>query len=148
MTKRFALTGPKREKLIRKLKHLLSSRREIIFVYLFGSFITDPFYRDLDIGVYLREEAVSPEKTFEYEFSLGTALEREIRYPVDVKVLNYAPVPLCHSVSGGEVLFSHDEEARWDWVEKTWDMYLDMQHFFRSNLLDLLTSGKDGPQGV
>jgi len=63
---------------------------------------------------------------------------------VDVKVLNYAPAPLCHSVSSGEVLFSRDEETRWDWMEKTWSIYLDMQCFLRNNLLDLLTYEKDG----
>jgi hypothetical protein len=51
-------------------------------------------------------------------------------------VLNHAPVPLCHSASGGEVIFSRNEELRYEWVEKTWDMYLDMQYFLWNNLLD------------
>jgi hypothetical protein len=78
----------------------------------------------------------SPEKTLEYELSLGAELELKIHYPVDVKVLNHAPVPLCHSASGGEVIFSRNEELRYEWVEKTWDMYLDMQYFLWNNLLD------------
>ncbi|MGQ9825219.1 MAG: nucleotidyltransferase domain-containing protein [Desulfotomaculales bacterium] len=138
MARRLALTGRKREKITRQLKHLLAKRREIIFAYLFGSFLTDPCFRDLDIGIYLREETVPRERALEYELSLGAELEQEIHYPVDVKVLNYAPVPLCHSVSGGEVIFSRNEGVRYDWVEKTWDMYLDMQYFLRNNLLDLL----------
>jgi hypothetical protein len=85
------------------------------------------------------KETIPREKALEYELSLGAELEREIHYPVDIKVLNYAPVTLCHSVTRGKVLFSRDNEVRYEWVEKTWDVYLDMQYFLRNSLRDLLS---------
>lgn len=135
---RFSMTEKERQSVYRLLTHLLIKRKEITFAYAFGSFTEKSTFRDIDIGVYLQRGTVPPEGILDYELSLGTALEREISYPVDVKVLNYAPVPLCHSVTGGKILFSRDEEARYEWVEKTWDMYLDMQHFLRNSLQDLL----------
>ncbi|WP_353928638.1 hypothetical protein [Desulfofundulus kuznetsovii] len=40
------------------------------------------------------------------------------------------------------MLFSRDNEVRYEWVEKTWDVYLDMQYFLRNSLRDLLSPGQ------
>ncbi|HHW42341.1 nucleotidyltransferase domain-containing protein [Desulfofundulus thermobenzoicus] len=140
MDKRFTLNEHEKAKISGRLKGLLFKREEIVFAYLFGSFVTEPFFRDIDIGIYLREESIPRERALDYELSLGVELEGEIHYPLDVKVLNYAPVPLSHSASGGLLLFSRNEELRYEWVERTWDIYLDMEYFLRSNLRDLLIS--------
>ncbi|MGB9803696.1 nucleotidyltransferase domain-containing protein [Desulfofundulus sp.] len=145
MYKRFSLPEKERLWICRLAARLLAKRKEIIFAYAFGSFVEKAAFRDIDIGVYLKKETISREKVVEYEFSLGAELEREVHYPVDLKVLNYAPVTLCHSVTGGKVLFSHDDEVRYEWVEKTWDMYLDMQYFLRNSLRDLLSPGQPAP---
>jgi putative transposase len=46
-------------------------------------------------------------------------LEKELSFLTDVKVLNYAPVPLCHSASDGKVLFCRTkllhEKGHTDW---------------------------------
>lgn len=44
---------------------------------------------------------------------MGTDLEKFLFYPVDIKVLNRAPVPLCYMVTQGIVLLSRDEPARY-----------------------------------
>jgi len=74
----------------------------------------------------------------------GTPLqvEKALHLPVDVKVLNYIPVPLGYMVSKGRLLFSRAEEARFSWLEMTWDRYFDMQYFLRSSLNDLLFPGE------
>ncbi len=140
MYRRFSLPEKERPPVCRLAARLLAKRKEIIFAYAFGSFLEEATFRDIDIGVYLQQETIPREKALEYELSLGGELEQEIHYPVDIKVLNYAPVTLCHSVTGGKVLFSRDDEVRYEWVEKTWDVYLDMQYFLRNSLRDLLLS--------
>lgn len=144
MNKRFTLNEQNKMNIYGRLKQLLLERKEITFAYVFGSFVTDPFFRDIDIGVYLQEENIARVRALEYELALGAGLETEIHYPLDIKVLNHAPVPLCHSVSGGLLLFSRNEDLRYEWVEKTWDTYLDMEYFLRNNLWDLLLSEKEG----
>ncbi|MDA8337518.1 MAG: nucleotidyltransferase domain-containing protein [Peptococcaceae bacterium] len=137
----FTLGKEDRQRLQESLARLLAGRGEILFAYLFGSFVHDPGFHDLDAGIYLREDVLpstSPDGTLGYETALGIDLEKNLGYPVDVKVLNHAPVALCHAVTNGLVLLSRNEEARFSWVEGTWDRYLDMRHFFRSSLLDLL----------
>jgi len=131
------------EKLViqERLAVILAGRQEILFAYLFGSFVHDPGFHDLDVGIFIREDAAalrSPDKTFDYEMDVGVILEKNLGYPVDVKGLNRAPVALCHAATDGRVLFSRDEATRLDWVERTWNRYLDMRYFIRSSLLDLL----------
>jgi len=124
---------------------VLAGRQEILFAYLFGSFVHDPGFHDVDVGIYLREEdfaALRMRDAFDFETSLAVALEKTVPYPVDVKVLNQAPVALGHAVTNGRVLLSRDEATRLAWVEGIWGRYLDMAYFFRSSLLDLLGAGQ------
>lgn len=126
---------------LQRLAGFVSGYDEISFAYIFGSFVHDPGFHDLDIGVYLVGDifyALYEKTTFDYEFQMGVSLEKLLNYPVDVKVLNRAPVPLCYAVTQGKLLFSRDEPARYAWVEKTWDYYLDMKYFLKSSLFDLL----------
>lgn len=127
---------------LQKLTGFLTGYDEIVFAYIFGSFVHDPGFHDLDIGVYLAgdaHDALCKETAFDYELQMGADLEKFISYPVDIKVLNRAPVPLCYAATQGEVLMSRDEPARYAWVEKTWDFYLDMKYFLRTSLFDLLS---------
>ena len=134
--------GEENKRLIKEsVARILAEREEILFAYLFGSFVHDPRFHDLDVGIYLREDAYAfpgPEGTFDLEMAVGLELEKNLGYPADVKVLNRASVALCHAVTNGTVLFSRDEGQRLNWVEKTWDHYLDMRYFLRSSLFDLL----------
>ena len=137
----FTLEEESKQLIKESLTRILAGREEILFAYLFGSFVHDPGFHDLDVGIYLREDAFpfpGPRGAFDLEIAAGLDLEKNLGYPVDVKVLNQAPVALCHAATNGTVLFSRDEAQRLRWVDTPWDRYLDMRHFFRSSLLDLL----------
>jgi predicted nucleotidyltransferase len=130
-----------KQPVLENITRILSKRQEILFAYLFGSFVHDTGFHDVDVGIYLREDVSpfpGPGETFALEVAVGLELEKNLGYPADVKVLNRAPVALCHAVTGGRVLLSRDETKRLSWVERTWSRYLDMRYFFRSSLLDLL----------
>lgn len=147
MDKRHVLELKDRKKIYKKINQILLSRQEIIFAYAFGSFIADRSFHDIDIGVFIKKDWLGKKLFLDYQISLEIELEKELPFPVDVKVLNEAPIPLCHSASDGRVLFSRDEDVRYDWVEKIWDTYLDMQYFLRNSLRDLLFS-KDNTCGI
>jgi predicted nucleotidyltransferase len=61
----------------------------------------------------------------EYELSISSMLEQRIKLPVDVRVLNHAPNSFCYEVTRGEVVFSRNEEVRFNFIERTWNEYLD-----------------------
>lgn len=142
LEKQFRLKKEARQKLLAQAKKLLSRRTEILFAYAFGSFLSSSPPQDLDIGVYVTENALGREQAIDYELSLAVEMEKALHLPVDVKVLNYIPVPLGYMVSKGRLLFSRAEETRFSWLEMTWDRYFDMQYFLRNSLNDLLFPGE------
>ena len=119
LEKQFRLNKEARQKLLAQAKKLLSRRTEILFAYAFGSSLSSLPCRDLDIGVYVEEDALGEEKALDYELSLGVEMEKVLRLPVDVKVLNHVPVPLGYMASKGRLLFSRAEETRFSWLETT-----------------------------
>jgi hypothetical protein len=50
-----------------------------------------------------------------------------LRFPVDVRALNDAPLPFRYNVSRGIPLVVRDWEAWFAFRERTWDEYLDFQ---------------------
>lgn len=57
--------------------------------------------------------------------------------PMDVKILNHAPIAFRYEVTRGEVIFSRDEEARLRFVENTWNEYLDYKPVAENILREL-----------
>ncbi len=119
------LSKKEKEGLKGALVYLLTRRKEVAFAYLYGSFLSAAWFRDVDIAVFVDEKRVDRKEVLDYEISLSLELEKELRLPVDVKVLNYAPLSFRYEVTKGEVIFSRDEEARFTFLEKTWHRYLD-----------------------
>ncbi|MEW6441458.1 MAG: nucleotidyltransferase domain-containing protein [bacterium] len=46
-----------REAILESIRRVLLQETSVVFAYLFGSFVKEPAFRDLDIGVYLRPGA-------------------------------------------------------------------------------------------
>jgi len=114
-----------KEEIKNSLNFSLKEREEIIFAYLYGSFLSARWFRDVDVAVFLDEKRVERKDVLDYEISLALELERELHLPADVKVLNYAPLRFKYEVTKGEVIFTRDESLRFLFLEKTWHRYLD-----------------------
>ncbi|MEW6104692.1 MAG: hypothetical protein AB1630_12920 [bacterium] len=56
-----------RLKIIGKIKQVLLNKQEIVFAFIFGSFLDEPSFRDIDIGVYL--DKIKQGDIFNYPFS-------------------------------------------------------------------------------
>ena len=102
-------------KIQKRISDILENRKEITFAYLHGSFLSDVF-RDIDIAIYLNDANKRDKKDIlKYEITLERMLEDEIGLPVDVRVLNNAPLFFQFEViSKGKLLFSKNENLRCD----------------------------------
>ncbi|HHY37935.1 MAG TPA: nucleotidyltransferase domain-containing protein [Clostridia bacterium] len=124
----------KEEKKSLLVAHLLNYA-EVLFAYLYGSFSEGLPFSDIDVGVYLDRERLSANEVLQYELEKGMDIELPIGLPVDLKVLNYAPLPLRYHITQGQLLFSRDEPARYAFLEATWRDYFDYypmaRQFFR-----------------
>ena len=79
-----------KEKILDTLRKLLSSREEIVIAAVYGGFIEYNSFHDIDVGVYTGYK-IPYEKTHIYQEELSTTLSKTLGYPVDVRVIDYAP---------------------------------------------------------
>jgi predicted nucleotidyltransferase len=105
----------------------LSARPEVRFAILYGSAAEGGTFRDLDIGVFVDRARVSAQADLDYAFALADELAAIVPFPMDVRVINDAPLPFRYNVSRGVPLGVRDEECFFTFLERTWDEYLDFQ---------------------
>ena len=118
------LSDEERNMLLNRLVSRLKKDSEIIFAYVYGSFIKREFFRDLDVAVWLK----NPSKAFGYVVNFSVRLEIELGVPVNVQVLNFAPLPFkFHVLTEGKLLYSRDEVFRVQLVDGVIRNYLDLK---------------------
>ena len=128
-----------REELKQRLRALLEARPEIQFAYLHGSFAEEGLpYHDVDVALYLEPAQAAVLDLFDYAMELSTDLTLQFHVPVDVQMLNEAPLDFQHSVFQGELLFARDEEAMMDLLEQVAWEFMQFEHHWRESLRDLL----------
>jgi predicted nucleotidyltransferase len=89
-----------------------------------GGFLESSFFRDVDVAVWMSDV----EKAFYYTFDFSAKFEVEAGFPVDLHVLNEAPLPFKnHVFTTGMLLFSKDEELRHRIVDQTIKEYIDLK---------------------
>ncbi|MHA1881878.1 MAG: nucleotidyltransferase domain-containing protein [Candidatus Thorarchaeota archaeon] len=120
-----------------KIKEILSECEGIVFAYLHGSF-NETYFRDVDIAVYVDEEKITDFLRFELDVS--TEIERVVRLPIDLKVLNDTPMSFKYRVIKGELLISNDEERRFKFIERLLIEYLDFKPIEEQIIKDILSS--------
>ncbi len=108
-----AIGKNQKRELEKKIVDVLNGRGEVVFAYLHGSFLEGNF-RDIDVAIYLNE-LKGTKDALRYELALERVLEEVISFPVDVRILNIAPLPFRFGViKQGLLLFSRDEGVRCD----------------------------------
>ena len=130
---KFKLASKEKEKIKINLIEIIQNKEEVIFAYLHGSFLSNGF-NDIDLAFFVSEI----EDILDYEISVSLDIEKQIHFPIDVKVLNPAPLGFKYEVTKGELLFSRDEEIRTSFLEKTWHQYLDFKPIEKEILMDMM----------
>ena len=139
--KRFYLNDCQKEKAVEAIKNILYGLPEILFAYIHGSFTCGKEFRDIDIALYLREEVLR-DRIIDYEIEIEIKVEDALKYPVDVRVLNCAPLSFQYRViKGGILLFERDGESRVDFQAKTLDFYFDFAPFRKRYMKEMIGFG-------
>lgn len=114
----YKITINNKKEITNNIKYSLEKYPEIIFAYIFGSFVEPemPFFRDIDIGVYIKDYKESD--WHRYEIELPRQLEKQLKYkyPLDLTVINTADILLVKNIIQGELLFVRDENLWADFV--------------------------------
>ena len=71
--------GKGKDKIIDKIKNILTKEKRIKVAYIFGSFINRNKFRDIDIAIY-----AIPELNFDEQLMLGSVIEMELEIAIDL----------------------------------------------------------------
>jgi len=115
-----------------KYKNLFNKYPEIISAYLFGSRARGDhsLMSDYDFAVQLKDNVSEADAT-DIQGRLSLDLSHELRgKPVDVVILNYAPILLKYQcLSRGKLIYSSDNKKRAKLAYEILQKYLDWSHF-------------------
>lgn len=118
-----------------KINEFLQSKDEIIFAYIFGSFIKNEKYHDIDTAVYLNKNFNKNDLEkfpYGYESFLISELTFLAREKVDFVVMNNADITLQQRIiNKGTLLFSKDERIRIMYENLIRKLYIDSENIRR-----------------
>lgn len=118
-------SAAEKNEVIEQIARAMDRQGEIRFAYVFGSFIEDTPFHDVDVGVFLA--STDPASALRVAAGTASCLEQTLHLPIDVCVLNFAPLPFLHHVIRGQLIFERDEDLRAEIVERTVREYLDIK---------------------
>jgi len=122
MNKAYRLESGEHDRIMRSLIQELAQIPDVVFAYLYGSYAELRTFHDIDVGVFLR----SADPQFQTEPALAKRLSSVLKLPVDVRVLNHAPISFLYHVLRGKLLISQDHELLSSLIENTVRRHLDI----------------------
>jgi hypothetical protein len=130
------MESSQKDTLIKEISSYLDLQREnIAAAYLFGSFVTEGSFSDIDLAILTQTEIARP---LDFELNLENELEKVAEFPVDVRILNCAPLSFCHNVIRyGRVVLDRDPTLRSDFEGKVLKQYFDFSRFRRQYLAEV-----------
>jgi predicted nucleotidyltransferase len=112
-----------KEKMLNLLKKALTQDERVVFAYAYGSFVKEQSFRDIDVGIYVKNLEENP---FVISSDIKTQLSRIFKKEnidltadqFDIQIINRAPFTFLKRVfKEGILLIDHDPELRTDVVE-------------------------------
>jgi len=124
-----------KESILEDITSALERHGEIILAYVFGSFIHCDSFSDIDIGVLTDEDIDS---CLDFELNLEIEIEDIVNYPIDIRVINNAPLSFCQNViRHGRVILERDADMRADFMGKILKEYFEFAPFRRRYLREV-----------
>ncbi len=116
-----------KERIIMRLTDVLKNREGIQFAFVYGSFIEEAPFHDIDVAIYL---STARETTATLDaLELSNQISNDIGLPVDARPLNFASIPFKYRVIRGRLLFERDPDITAQFIEQTVQRYLDIKPF-------------------
>lgn len=127
--------GPSEEQVTEAIKIVLGRHPEILFAWLYGSFTRHEPFQDIDLAVCISRVICDMDPYTLYKLQMQVAREVEEKgispVPVDVRVLNDAPVEFQYEViRTGRLVFERNREQRTEYEADIISRYLDLRYLF------------------
>lgn len=118
----------RREEIAGTLSLALAEEPLVMYAYLHGSFLSQPRFHDVDVAVYLTDDATPGSRL---PLDLSGRLTARLGVPVDVRALNHAPLSFRFHAMRGRLLLSRDDDRLAQMIEDTTRRYLDIEPVLR-----------------
>ncbi len=126
--------------LVGVLREVLERWPEIVFAYLHGSFQRGEPSRDVDVAVWADRTCIADSRLDLYALDLEAALQAALARPVDVQVLNRAPLAFRYHALRGIPILVRDWEVLDELRARTWDEYFDFRPLAQQYLREVLSA--------
>jgi predicted nucleotidyltransferase len=128
-----------KEALISKAREALKTWKHIVFAYIFGSFVTEEQFNDIDIGVFLSDSGTIPLLT--QELKMERQISDILGFTVDVRIINNAPLTFIYNILKSRiVLIDRDSSFRADFEGLICKKYFDFQYLRREYLREIINA--------
>ena len=136
---KYTLSKIEKEDITDKISSFLTSyQKTIITVYLFGSFLAEREFSDIDIAILLSGDISQP---LDFELALEGKLEQITGYPTDVRVLNKAPLAFTHNViKTGRIIVDMKPNLRAEFQGNILKQYFDFSRFHKRYLKEVVNA--------
>ena len=138
-TTRHILKEEQRRDIVKEITAVVSGQPEIVFAFLHGSFLDGSFFRDIDLGIFVR--GIDTADFWDYEARLCQQIEEALNnlFLVELKVINKAPLSFCYHVIRGQILFVRDEDSVVAFMARVARSYLDMAPIRHRYMIEAMT---------
>lgn len=130
----YTVSPAQREQIYLRLRSELEREPGVQFAYLYGSVLESDRIHDVDVGLFLDETAAARKASI--LDNLSVMLHAAVNVPVDIRVLNEAPLSFLYHVLRGRLLSCRDEAFLTDMMEDVARRYLDLAPFLRISTKD------------
>ena len=124
----------RREDLLMELRSELERVPGLRFAYLYGSVLDSDRVHDVDVGVFLDETVIAQQ--MDMVDALTVKLSAAVGFPIDIRVLNEAPLSFLYHVLRGRLVLCRDENFLTDMLEDVARRYLDLAPFLHNSAKD------------
>lgn len=121
-----------KEQIKKNISEYLAQKEEIIFSYIFGSFVSKDDYHDIDVAVFLKNDFNKSDQEkfpYGYESEFISNLTSIAKKRIDFVVMNNADITMQQRiVNKGIILFSKDETKRISYENYIRKLYIDAEN--------------------
>lgn len=121
-------------KIINLISDYLEERTEILFAYLFGSFLKTEVYHDIDIAIFVKDDFPVNDLQkfpFGYQSMITGYLSKLLKSEnIDLVLLNNAPLLITNRIiNQGQLLFEKDRFKRVSFENYNRKLFIDTENF-------------------
>jgi len=113
------------------LKKAMEKDKEVLFAYLYGSYVRDPvrFESDIDVAVYLKSSDIKEYLKKEEELTIELVIKIH-KDRIDLRILNVLPLLLQYNIlKDGIPIFVREDKERVDFETRVMNRFFELKPY-------------------